>query len=406
MLQYWIWFAELKNITLHQKHRLLAQFGDPEALYHTTLAGMERWDIPQKIKEALQDKSLQNAEQILFLCKTKGIGILPVADRAYPARLRNTPDAPIVLYYKGILPDWDSVPFIGAVGTRKSSVYGLQVACRLAGQVARSGGYIISGGAEGADTAAMQGALDAGGFVVGVLGGGVDVVYPPSNKKLFVAVVEKGCLLSEYPPGDRPYPWHFPARNRIISGISSGVLIVEAPEQSGALITARYAMEQGRDVFVVPGNIDNPTCAGSNLLLQEGATPVFSGWDVLESYEFLYPGKLKKHKPEPFYTGEEPAARVAQKVMTPCADAEKTEIARKNSIDNGQISTYSVLENKQSALNADEQTVLAQLTHQPQEPAEVIAKLAMPAGKVLSVLTMLTVKGFVQKHPGGRVSLK
>lgn len=403
MLLYWLWFAELKNISLQQKHGLLVQAGDPETLYHTK---PDHWDIPQKAKEALADKTLTAAEKILSACKKAGIGILPVADSAYPARLRNTYDAPLVLYYKGILPDWDSVPFVGVVGTRKASLYGLQVARRLASQITRCGGYIISGGAAGADTAAMQGALDAGGAVVGVLGCGVDVVYPRSNKKLFAAVVENGCLISEYPPGTEPLSWNFPARNRIISGISSGVLVVEAPQKSGALITARYAMEQGRDVFVVPGNIDNASCAGSNLLLQEGAMPVFSGWDVLENYEFLYPGKLKKQKTEPFYVNQEPEMRVAETVSAPVQKSENGTTARKNPIDNGPVSTYSVLENKQIALNADEQAVMALLTDMPQEPADLMAKLTMPSGKVLSTLTMLSVKGLVQKHPGGRVSLK
>lgn len=403
MLLYWIWLAELKNISLLQKHRLLEQAGDPESLYHSSA---DRWAVPEKMKTALQEKDLTSAKRILADCKEKGIGILPVKDAAYPSRLRNTPDAPILLYYKGVLPDWDEAPFIGAVGTRKASVYGLQVARRLAGQITRCGGRIISGGAAGADTAAMQGALDAGGPVVGVLGCGVDVVYPRSNQKLFAATQENGCLLSEYAPGTEPLAWNFPARNRIISGISSGVLVVEAPAKSGALITARYAMEQGRDVFVVPGNIDNASCAGSNLLLQEGASPVFSGWDTLEGYEFLYPGKLKKHKPEPLYTQQETDARVAQTLSAPAQKSNKTEIPGKNPIDNGAVSAYSVLKNEQIALNEEEQAIMTLLTSVPQEPADLMAKLAMPSGKVLSVLTMLVVKGLVQKHPGGRVSLK
>lgn len=403
MLLYWLWFAELKHISLLQKHGLLQQAGDPETLYHSS---EDRWNVPEKVKTALQDKNLTPAKEILSACREKGIGILPVSDIAYPARLRNTPDAPIVLYYKGVLPDWDEIPFIGAVGTRKASLYGLQIARRLASQITRCGGRIISGGAAGADTAAMQGALDAGGPVIGVLGCGVDVVYPRSNQKLFSAVTENGCLLSEYAPGTEPLAWNFPARNRIISGISSGVLVVEAPQRSGALITARYAMEQGRDVFVVPGNIDNASCAGSNLLLQEGAIPVFSGWDTLESYEFLYPGKLTKHKPEPLYTQPEPEMKVAQPLSTPAQKSDKTETARKNFIDNGPDSAYSVLNTERLALSEDEQAVMALLTSDPQEPADLMARLTMPSGKVLSTLTMLHIKGLVQKHPGGRVSLK
>ena len=391
MLLYWIWFSEL-NITITEKQRLLTRFGDPETLYHSA---------------DNKDKDLQGAEEILRKCNAKNIRLLPIDDAAYPARLRNTPDAPVLLYYKGILPDWDSVPFIGVVGTRKASAYGLQVAHQMGAQIAQSGGFVVSGGASGIDTAAMQGALDAGCPVIGVLGCGVDVVYPRHNRKLFETVVENGCLISEYSPGTKGLPWHFPARNRIISGMSNGTLIVEAPKVSGALITARWALEQGRDVFVVPGNINTITCEGSNALLQEGATPVFCGWDVVSNYEILYPGKLQKHRKAHLYTGEEVTAKVAQTAQIPTEKPTGEETRRKKFIDNKENSTYSVvLENKKPAIGNEEQAVLAQLTREPKETAELIAKLNMPSGKVLSLLTMLTVKGLVVKHPGGRFSLK
>ena len=406
MLLYWIWFSELKSLSLQQKHRLLSHFHDPEELYHTADVVFERLQLPVSQRQALQDRNLQKAEAILKSCTEKGIGILPVADSAYPERLRNTPDAPIILYYKGILPNWDSVPFIGIVGTRKATAYGLQVAHQIGGQIASAGGCVVPGGAAGVDTSAMQGAMDAGVPVVGVLGCGVDVVYPRSNQKLFQAIVEKGCLLSEYPPKTEAISWHFPARNRIISGLSNGILIVEAPEKSGALITARYALEQGRDVFVVPGNINTPACAGSNALLQDGAIPVMSGWDVLREYEFLYPGKLRKSQQVPLYTAEPKLAKVAQKTAVFEKKEAGSEKTGKNPIDNKENSTYSVLNSNKPVLNETEQAVLAQLTREPQEPAELIAKLDMPSGKVLSTLTMLTVKGLVRKHPGGRISLK
>ena len=406
MILYWIWFAELKDITLLQKQRLLEHFHDPEELYHTAEAVFQKLGLPEKERQALQNKDLKAAEQILRHCTEKGIRLLPLTDSAYPNRLRNTPDAPVLLYYRGILPNWESAPFIGIVGTRKASAYGLQIAHQMGGQIAAGGGPSVSGGAAGGDTAAMQGAMDAGFPVVGVLGCGVDVVYPRSNRRLFDAVAENGCLISEYPPGAPPIDWHFPARNRIISGISSGVLVVEAPVKSGALITAQRALEQGRDVFVVPGNINIATCAGSNALLQEGATPVFTGWDVLRGYEFLYPGKLRKSQFTSLYTGEQTGAKVAQKPLAPEKTSKKPAILEKKPIDNGRNTTYIELDNNHPALSDTEQAVLALLTRVPQEPAELIAKLDMPSGKVLSTLTMLTVKGLVTKHPGGRVSLK
>lgn len=388
MLVYWVWFSEL-NIPLAEKHRLLSQYGDPESLYHTTAIKRE-------------DKELAAAEEILHKCKEKAISILPMDDPAYPFRLRNTPDAPILLYYKGILPDWDVAPLIGVVGTRKASGYGLQVAHQMGYQIAQCGGIVVSGGASGIDAAAMQGALDAGRPVIGVLGCGVDVVYPRSNRKLFEDLLENGCLISEYPPETQGIPWHFPARNRIISGVANGTLIVEAPEKSGALITARLALEQGRDVFVVPGNINTLSCEGSNGLLQEGAMPVFSGWDVVRNYEVLYPGRLQKAVKSPSSTLETAPAKVAQPVQIP----KLREDRRKKIIDNQENSTYSVLENKKPALSDEEQAVLAQLTRDPVEASEVIAKLEMTSGKVMSVLTTLTIKGLAAKHSGGRFSLK
>lgn len=406
MLLHWIWFAELKDISLLHKHRLLERFGDPEELYRMSEEALLNAGLPEKERNALLDKNLWKAEQITERCTKRDIGVLPVADSAYPKRLRNSADAPIVLYYRGVLPDWDANPFIGVVGTRKASAYGLQVAHQLGSQIATCGGFVVSGGAAGGDTAAMQGAMSAGYPVVGVLGCGVDVVYPHSNRKLFEKIVTDGCLISEYPPGTEPKPWHFSARNRIISGVSNGVLVVEAPKSSGALITARHALEQGRDVFVVPGNINSPTCEGSNALLQEGAAPVLSGWDVVSGYEFLYPGKLQKNLKVSLYTGEETLAQVAQTPAHLENSTNKSAKSGKIPIDNGEKSPYIELVKNQPALDEEEQAVLACLTESPQQASEVMAALDMPSGKVLSVLTMLTVKGYAKKHPGGSYSMK
>lgn len=406
MLLHWIWFAELKDISLLHKHRLLERFGDPEELYRMSEEALLNAGLPEKERNALLDKNLWKAEQITERCAKRDIGILPVADSAYPKRLRNSPDAPIVLYYRGVLPDWEARPFIGVVGTRKASAYGLQVAHQLGSQIASCGGFVVSGGAAGGDTAAMQGAMSAGFPVVGVLGCGVDVVYPHSNRKLFERIVADGCLISEYPPGTEPKPWHFPARNRIISGVSNGVLVVEAPKSSGALITARHALEQGRDVYVVPGNINSPTCEGSNALLQEGAAPVLSGWDVVSGYEFLYPGKLQKNLNISLYTGEETLAQVAQTPARLENSSNKSAKSGKIPIDNGGKSPYIELVKNRPALSEEEQAVLARLKAEPQQASDLMDALDMPSGKVLSILTMLTVKGYAQKHPGGSFSVK
>ena len=406
MLLHWIWFAEMKDISLLHKHRLLERFGDPEELYRMSEEALLQAGLPEKEQIALADKELWKAEQIAERCAKRDIGVLPVLDSAYPKRLRNSPDAPIVLYYKGVLPDWEARPFIGVVGTRKASAYGLQVAHQLGSQIASCGGFVVSGGAAGGDTAAMQGAMAAGYPVVGVLGCGVDVVYPYSNRKLFEAIVKEGCLISEYPPGTEARSWHFPARNRIISGVSNGVLVVEAPQKSGALITARFALEQGRDVFVVPGNINSTTCEGSNALLKEGAAPVLTGWDVVSGYEFLYPGKLQKNLTVALYSQEETPAKVAQSPVYLENSPNKTAESGKIPIDNSDKSPYIELVKNRPTLNEEEQAVLACLKESPQEASFLMDALDMPSGKVLSILTMLTVKGYAQKHPGGSFSLK
>ncbi len=403
MLLYWIWFAELKEMSLLHKRRLLEQLGDPEEIYKSSDWVYERLQLPEKERRALQAKDLRNAENILRDCTKKKIHLLPITESAYPSRLKNIPDAPILLYFRGILPDWESRPFIGIVGTRKASTYGLQISRLMGGQIAAGGGWVVSGCADGGDAAAMDGAMDVDCPVVGILGCGVDVVYPACNKKLFARILEKrGCLISEYPPETKAYGWHFPVRNRIISGICNGSLIVEAPEKSGALITARHALEQGRDVFVVPGNINSESCKGSNALLQEGATPVFSGWDVLREYGVLYPGKLDEKKAGAVHLAENTPAKVAQKPITPAF----SQTDKKKPIDKEHISPYSDLDTNQPPLDADEQAIYDLLTREPQEPAELIAKLNMPSNKVLSILTMLAIKGVVRKYPGGRVSRK
>lgn len=401
MLIYWVWFAQLSGITIAQKLALLQHFHDPEEIYHIqgNISG-----IPEEVMEALQDKDLREAKKILADCAHKGISVLTLRDESYPKKLKNTYDPPLVLYVKGTLPQWDTIPVIGIVGTRKASSYGLHTAQRFGGQIASSGALVVSGGASGIDTKAMEGALDAGWPVVGVLGCGVDVVYPASNRKLFARVVENGCLISEYPPRTPGIHWHFPQRNRIISGMSDGLLVVEAPQKSGALITAKRAMEQGRDVYVVPGNVDVDSCAGSNALLQDRAVAALSGWDVVKEYDAVYPGKVSKNKIPPYPMSE--PLKVAQSVSFP----EKLEnfggTSQKKAIDNEEKSTYSVLDSAAAALSETEQAVLACVPRQPVLVDEVIAQADLPAGTVRSILTKLSLKGLTAVYPGGRISRK
>ena len=401
---YWIWFAQLKGINLWTKRQLLEAFHDPEELFLAEEKALQTF--PKEVANALQDKDLMQSKQIYDLCMKKGIGILTFADAAFPESLRNIEDPPMVLYYKGSLLDWQAQPVIGVVGTRKASSYGLQTAHLFGSEIAVCGGLVVSGVATGIDGKAMEGALDAGKPTVGVLGGGVDVVYPVSNRILYRRTEENGCLISEYPPESRPYPGNFLQRNRIISGISQGLLVVEAPEKSGALNTARHGFSQGRDLFVVPGNLGVDTCRGSNALLQEGAYAALSGWDVVKHYENLYPGVVANRPVTLRKNFQQPQVKVAEETRMPKTGENKKHALPQNVIDNLDKSTYSVINKRPADLSDRENAVLALLSDVPQLPDSVMDASDLPSSTVQSILTKLTIKGLVIQHPDGRISRK
>ena len=220
----------------------------------------------------------RRAEAVREACERLGIAIIPWGSNEYPVALREIPGAPLLLYRAGKA--WTRGDAVAVVGSRAPTGPGREFARILSGELAAAGWTVVSGMARGIDAAAHKGALHSGGATVAVLGCGVDVAYPRENAELRDAILEKGAIFSEYPPGSLPLPHRFPERNRIVSGLSRGVIVAEAPERSGALITARLALEQGREVMVVPGNPWFAHTAGSNRLLREGATPVCSVADV------------------------------------------------------------------------------------------------------------------------------
>ena len=415
MLVHWIWLSTRPHVSDRLKVELVRRFQDPETIYFAdkeSFAQIE--DLSEEGRASLADKNLTEAEKILRDCRRENLGILTYQDAAYPARLKNISDPPLVFYYKGRLPDFDGFPLVGVVGTRKASAYGMSAAKKLGYQIARCGGIVVSGMASGIDGMATRGALTAGMPAVGILGCGADVVYPPSNRGLYEDMEQYGCLLSEFIPGTPPYGYNFPKRNRIISGLSCGVLVVEAPEKSGALITAQLALDQGRDVFVVPGNIDVDTFVGSNRLLRDGAIAISSGWDILSEYADQYPDKIRKFDgamrqsadgtlAETVAQTEKKQPKVAQKPKVPKTQKENSD---KKVIDNGEASPYSDVEDKMPPLLPDEQKIVSALTKEPRPLDDVIAETGLPTARMLASLTLLQVKGIVKQHPGKRISLK
>lgn len=279
-LKFWLRLSRLE-ISPRAANALVERFGGPEAVFgaseselrsveHLTDKGLAK--VLGPVPAAL-DRDLQTMEQ-------SGITVIPICSPDYPQCLKDIYDPPIVLYVKGSILESDKLA-VAIVGSRRATVYGKSIAERIAQDLAARGLTVVSGGARGIDTAAHKGALAAGGRTIAFLGCGIDVTYPAENKKLFEAMAESGAVVSEFPLGANPEPWRFPPRNRLISGMSLGILVCQSPEASGALITAGYAAEQGKDTYAVPGNVDDERNRGCHKLIQEGALLVQEAADIL-----------------------------------------------------------------------------------------------------------------------------
>ena len=396
-LKYWVWLTTLPGLGERARLQLLAHFGSPEEIYFAPEGELLLAEGITKLQAALlADKSLDRAERVLEDCAKDGQFVLTIDDAGYPDRLRSIYDPPLLLYGKGSLPLFDEEVAITVVGTRSCTPYGVRAASQLGYELAKQGALLVSGMAKGIDGEALLGALRAGGFTAAVLGGGVDVIYPAANRRLYEDIAATGVILSEYPPGTEPKAEHFPVRNRLLSALSLATVVVEAPEKSGALITAATALEQGREVFAVPGPFDAPMSRGSNALIREGAGLVCEAWDVLSFYESRFPHKLRplraKLPPLPKGAAESdaPAAPVAQEKSAakapelPVLDISKDPAG----LTDDQIAVLSVLKADIPTLTDD----AALLTD-------------LPVRRVLSALTVLEIDGYVCRQ-GARSFLR
>ena len=424
-LPYWIWLTTRKRLTLRGQQLALSYFGTPEEIYRARQSDIEQVQgLTDKEVAALGQKDLDGAKTILEMCSDQGIRVITSRDTAYPQRLLASDVPPLVLYYRGKFMPFDELPVVTVVGSRKASAYGLAVARRMGNQIGACGGVVVSGAAKGIDSQALEGALEAGGMVAAVLGNGLDIVYPRESEAVYQAVASRGCLISEYPPGTPPMARNFPQRNRIMSGLALGVLVVEAAKQSGSLITAGLALEQGRDVFAVPGNIGIASSAGSNQLLQEGAMLVTDGWDIMREYMPRYPEHIHELRGTPplelrqsAQPRQEPFLKVSSPVEAPKQQkksrnplkfvkmAKNPEPNGENGIDNEPKRNYIDLQEKLSALTADEKTIATALIPGEQQVDDIVAKTGLPVARVLACLTLLEVKGYVTQEPGKRFTL-
>ena len=288
---YWVMLAETLGPRSHALRPLLAHFKGPEEIFAADEAALKE-ALPDigagTLSSILHQRHQEAAKQMVYWCHGNGIGILTYDSDRYPACLRELEQPPAVLYYRGKLPAFEKRLTLGMVGARKCDAYGQQVAYKLSFELSAANTIVVSGLAEGVDGMAAAGALNAGGTPVAVIGCGIDLTYPKEHTRLAAEVADRGVILSEFALSTPPNAWNFPMRNRLISALSNGVVVVQGGATSGSLITARYALAQGKPLFAVPGNITSPLSVGVNRLLAAGAHPALDTEDLLSYFNFLY----------------------------------------------------------------------------------------------------------------------
>ena len=283
---YWLWFTLKENITEKTRIALLERYKNAKNIYDAEkIDGIH--NISDKAVDDLLDKSLDKANAVMHKIENMGGYIVTIEDEEYPPLLKNIYDPPCILYMIGEHINWEELLTITVVGTRTHDDYGRRATEHFARELAKMGATIVSGMARGIDSIAGITAIKTGGKTVAVLGSGLDVIYPPEHAGLYQSIRKNGVVITEYPPGTRPKRENFPRRNRIMAGLSYGILVTQAPEKSGALITANYAVENGRDLFVVPSDIFNIHSVGSNRLIRQGAKAVMTAEDITGEYPYI-----------------------------------------------------------------------------------------------------------------------
>lgn len=360
---YWLALSTIRGLGGKRMKNLLQYYGDPVSIWQANRKELEEvLSSPVLAGKITAKRGNVNLDCLIRNLEKNKISFLCLYEENYPENLKNISDPPPVIYYKGE-PDF-SFPAVAIVGARGCSEYGKKVAGKIAYELAERGITVISGLARGIDTYAHIAALKGKGKTIAVSGCGLDIIYPPENKKLYQEIQERGILLSEYPPGVEPLPGHFPQRNRIISGLSQGVLVVEAAARSGSLITAAIALEQGRKLFAIPGNIDRPQSKGANRLIKEGAKVVTGVEDIIEE---LF---LDRYSSNSIKNVE----GVSRTINYPILGEEEEEIIR--------------LFERETELTVDE---LVRLTNKS-------------PGTVNTILLKLELKGIVSRGPGKKYS--
>ncbi|NLZ36826.1 MAG: DNA-protecting protein DprA [Clostridiales bacterium] len=423
----WLWFAGGFMTGGRQSDALLAEYGgDVETIYKLGAKDYIRVTGSAATAKNLSDKSLIRPREILAWCKENGVSLMTPDNPLYPQKLRLMPQKPIALYYKGNFIDFDAVCSIGMVGTRSMSEYGRQSAYTIALELARCGAVVVSGMAAGIDGVSHRGALDGGGYTAAILGCGIDRPYPEFHADLMAEIAEKGCVITEYPPFTPPRGLNFPARNRIISGLSSSVFIVEGSRKSGAMITARAALFQGRDLCALPGKIGETNSEGPNELLRQGARLASCAGDILKIYSLSSGIDLSKlsftPEKETRKKGYSPSKPADKKTRDPAESREIFEPDSTKIETAGKQDRYAEAKTSETAKAVSEPKEIAAEKPKAKDRAAALLTddelavwnamgdgICMPdtlfeahgGSRVLTLLSLMEIKGVVCSTPGG-----
>ena len=395
----WLWLSLHFGAGSSIYQKLYSHFGTVEAIFDCDDADVNCIDwLASHHKRKLLDKNLDHTHEIMDWCDYYGVEIVTPSDDDYPYPLRALEKFPPVLYYRGKLPDFQKELCISVVGTRKLTIEGQRNAYYLGYGLAKGGAVVISGMAKGIDSVAQKGALYAGGSSVAVLGCGIDVVYPKENLALMEKLASVGAVITEYPPHTPPMGTNFPVRNRIISAVSAATVVVEADLNSGALITARCAKEQGKEVFAFPGPVNSFASKGTNRLISDGAHVATEAIDVLEQFMDAFPSinlSASKQKPD---------LSRAKRVATNTFSESSFYANLKTTV--GERKTKVVMETKAIAFDTsclDEKELMVYNSMEFGKPASIddFVKIDFDVSELASVITMLEIKGAIESAPGG-----
>ena len=398
MLEYWIWLSLCLDYGSSHLIPLLHRFADPKRIYKTPVKDLQdSFIVSSNELKRLNNKNLDKVHNIIEECKKSKISIITFEDNKYPKSLREIPNPPVCLYVKGKLQDLNNLPIICLVGSRKISEYGKLVAWSLAGRLTYGGMMVLSGGAMGGDASAHQGALAVGGSTIAVIPCGLNFEYLKTNLFLRNLITDNGCLVSEFPPDTPLLKNAFQLRNRLLSALSLGVVVIEAPAKSGTLITVRYALEQGKDVFVVTGRPDDPNYAGSNQLLKDGAKPIFEADDIFSEYQHKFPNIIDSEKAKSINL-----SKLYNSLYTPKINQYVDEnVAVNNPQENDLKKSKKPMDktlpkNVQMVYNHIDKDFFC---------VDDIIGCELPFEEILSALTQLELYGYIKAVPGGRYNL-